>query len=535
MFKGLFWIFLSLFVLFTHAADEGTILIDDPKTIAAARVLWELPWSNETMFESRLARLRLQASEFLKRQSAARDEVALKDGVADLLEDTRIKLASVESRVVQELARELKLEDLVLLSEFGRTPNGIIFFRAYGKGKIAESSLESFANARNDRISIEKIRLAYSSFPIAWVESNLKFAELASGLAKDFDRRLAELTEKYGPGAFFQEPVQGQDPERVGFLVPPFPSTEAYMKDRGIESGTFELGKPGGPSRLGDFVWALVTYADGSPKQQWLVRWERVANTKEETLRQPTRRTKYTTFGGEYHFESGPQAVEIEVVGPFSNNRNRSSAESSKERILLRRDFLDLGFNRVAEFQIRMEQMVDRPQTKWRLGSSGRPFGEERLQDSALMKEFYGVTEAEDRAFSGYTLAVGEFYSIGMKTPVLKKLLVKVLRFSDLIAMARSQPVSYLLELNHREEPGLAFSGNDSVYSLPLTLLLDKKPTLKFRFFAVEPTPPLNVVAGLYGAIIASPDDDRKRIVVRLLQGQLGEADAIALSPDFPR
>lgn len=451
--------------------------------------------------------------------------------VRELVEECVAKVEAFEEQVAVLLSRSYSLEELVLLRDLMGTKFGQDYvFEANDWDDYLTGDFE------DTKYKLKLVQKAIDSgLAKKFVESRTSFFRAINAISDPvieyrdhfFPNAVFEAKEPYDSDLILSAPLEHPKPESLlRLFVQPMDCVEAYLQRERLIGHQIDLTAPKDGKRIGDQVVALVSFGKGKLDTQWIVKIDSVEKTEPERARSSNSvsKTRYTSFGSSYEFQTEVEAFRVQMMGPFTfkdNNDPRFEPKVSEFRILLKGEYLELGLDEAAAFIERFSGFVQSRSISGRalVSSSGKPFDEDRIAKTQQTLQEMNATSGEERAYAGSFLAYWEFFQVVVRTPQLRSILFKVAKLSPLTyfkykkhGVSISYPSSFFENLGHVEA-----LGELPVYSFPIRFSIDSKEVLLTRLIVTEPFPPLRNVAGIYGFVAVSPSDPTKRVVMRVL------------------
>ncbi|MBD5780846.1 hypothetical protein IEN85_15210 [Pelagicoccus sp. NFK12] len=344
-----------------------------------------------------------------------------------------------------------------------------------------------------------------------------------------FHPALLEVFDQHDPTAVYygaEKPILIDN--TLTLLTPPLNPVREYMEENGMEeSSPLNIDTSDLLPRTGDSVTALVSQGKHTADEQWLVRLTAVEKNAAEEARSSSTRpiTLYTSTGSSHTFASEQTAIEIEIIGPFKAGKAKpENPKAAKTRVLVKRDYLELGLHRAVAFLNRVNR--DYPNEAFSIATGGKnSFTAESIALAQEQLEPFKITPAEYEALAAMRLARREFFRIVAYNPELKPLLLKVAKWPSLIAIAtKSMSPNFEGKVSMIEEVELKDVINTPVLSYPMELAAYDQPSLLLRLFVTDPQPPLVNTAGIYGLVAGHPKKANQRLVVRVIEAKRGPA-----------
>lgn len=447
--------------------------------------------------------------------------------VAELVEDCIARIRDFEKLAAAEFSKSFSVDELRHL----RT-----IFEIAAASESSEIDMGAVSSAKQSELQAaidSKVVSKLSELaPELSAAINAYSVPLADYVEGGFRERVFEILEPYEPRQAYHGPLRPSESSTVlRFFAPPLPVTQAYLERDGELAETLILDSADPTRRIGDRLTALITHSDGESQTQWIAHIEIVdtKGKKRERASSAKPETVYSETGNAFRFDSGFDALRIDLVGPFGATDHLEDGFTppvQSERILVRSDLLSLGLDKSTALSLRVLQHVrETEEFEYRpFRLSGRPFSKQAIAKYHDQKGGFSYTEVEERASAASQVAYNEFFQIAARTPSLRAILTKVAKISPLrFAFAGSftvvqRHVPWRIELR----PDLEISGADTVYSDARIISLGKQELVYLRTLLTQPKPPLQTTAGIFGFVAASPANPAERVVMRVLGGQRG-------------
>jgi hypothetical protein len=280
-------------------------------------------------------------------------------------------------------------------------------------------------------------------------------------------------------------------------------------------------------SGLGGKAVALVSLTNidgqGAP-MQWIVRMTLSPSARGPGASSSRDITRYTSVGDTFVYHSSDTAaMDLDILAPSevpAAIHNRASVSP---------DFLVLDLLRAAEVVRRIHEVAATiPNVPYGFESRLEPFSDAEAAANRRRLAPYRLSVEERRSFTGSILALTEFFQVIQATPGLDRILLEVIEKPGVMDVLR-----------HGGQPGLGFK---AVYALQvdtgdlfwkegeprtptdlfaINAIIFGRPVLTIALVVAAPAPPLDVTAGILGAVAWGPDHPDKAITVRLLAARL--------------
>lgn len=283
-----------------------------------------------------------------------------------------------------------------------------------------------------------------------------------------------------------------------------------------------------GRSGLDGSAVALVSLTSldgqGAPRQ-WVVRMALSQSARGTGVPGSRDVTRYTSVGDTFVYHSADTAaMDLDILAPTevpAAIHNRASVSP---------DFLVLDLLRAAEVVRRIHEVAATiPGVPYGFESRLEPFSEDEAAANRRRLAPFKLGVDERRSFTGSILALAEFFQVIQSTPGLDRILLQVIETPGVMDVLR-----------HGGQPGLGFK---AIYAnkvdtgdlfwkggepraptdvLAINAILFGRPVLTIALVVTAPAPPLDVTAGVLGAVAWGPDHPDKVITVRLLAARHG-------------
>jgi hypothetical protein len=326
-------------------------------------------------------------------------------------------------------------------------------------------------------------------------------------------------------------------------MTEPLQIIRDYVAAEKIAVGKMDLRGVDSVSEIGDSVLALATYSDGAKVfQQWLIELTLVdKNAKESKAAAEKTQTLYTNTGGHYEFRSSRSALALRTIGPFTKETKLTDKiPVLKARSLVSTEYLGIGLNLTAEALIKIRSKAataNKEKHRFSLDTSGVRFSDARIEEGKRIAQLYEITPDNDRAFAASIPALMEFFNAVRRAPGLNSILFQILEKPSVWSLVTKGGLDVSLNLNMNGTQLVDKIGPDTLYKLPVTLVLNKQAALKTQLFVCTPRPPLRNSAGVFGIIAQHPSGkgviDPQVLVIRIVNSShraLTEKEALEIS-----
>ncbi len=269
----------------------------------------------------------------------------------------------------------------------------------------------------------------------------------------------------------------------------------------------------------------MVTLIKEKTQEQWLVRLETVDLTEAEQIEASKERTTtfYTTTGNEFKFGGRRTAFSLHVLGPFLDASQKAKKREDKSaRVLTTSDFLALGFDRAADFFVRAQSAPkDGSNESGTISFSNRPYPPEVIEKTKNSRTPRVMTDEDERAVVGTLPALLEFFNLSSQTPGLKEIVRNVVDIPWWALVKSGGRVSdvnidFASHLSQRNQPQ-NWPLSTPLYSLPFTLMINRKDSLVCMMGVTAPKPPLLASAGIIGIAAGQPSGKGPRLMLQIV------------------
>jgi hypothetical protein len=312
--------------------------------------------------------------------------------------------------------------------------------------------------------------------------------------------------------------------------VRPFAIVLESAARAGMPVQAYPTSRGGNTLNPGDAFMSVASLREGSDETQWLICAE-VAASKENELSKtdPGTLRFHTILGTDLVIDSTRVPLELRVIGPFVNNRDRSRHYTA--RVLVNAGFLSSGFDRMCAWSLRLERLVppERKQGSFEYGAGLKPFPPElveqkRKQVSELKLE---MTTEDERSIVGSALALNEFFRLTAETPGLDQILRQTVDVPWWSILRKGGRVNLSIQPMHRsierlvETPSALVTSETAVYSYPMAALINGTPALHVRLAVTAPTPPLLANAGILCIAAQQPSGKGPHLAIEVIGTRL--------------
>jgi hypothetical protein len=304
------------------------------------------------------------------------------------------------------------------------------------------------------------------------------------------------------------------------------PATQEAAVRAGFPTAGIPLGA--GASGLDGSAVALVslTSLDGqAAPRQWIVRMALSQSARGAGAPGSRDVTRYTSVGDSFVYHSADTAsMDLDILAPSdvpAAIHNQASVSP---------DFLVLDLLRAAEVVRRVHEVAATiPGVPYGFEARQEPFSEAEADANRLRLAPFGLSVDERRSFTGSILALTEFFQVIEATPGLDRILLEVIEkpgFMDVVRHGGQPGMGFKGVYAHKFDTGdLFWKGGEARTPTDLwamNAILFGRPVLTIALVVAAPAPPLDVTAGILGAVAWGPDHPDKAITVRLLAARPG-------------
>jgi hypothetical protein len=316
--------------------------------------------------------------------------------------------------------------------------------------------------------------------------------------------------------------------------VPPFLELQAVTKTNDI---SLEGIGPLTTTNVvpGDSLTALITlHQKRNRLTQWLIYFEVVAPSN----RPPSRAAKpvvlYNSMGDKFEFTNVPVVFRIRTIGPYVNSASIWGAPVPKDnygRASVNGTFLALGMEGGMAALYRLNPLIKKMgATNFDLQIAEKPPAAPTVKENQKFATLLHVTPEEKTALAvGKPALMSYFQAVG-EIPDLGEIMWKVISLPSVWSIVKHRGVTASLDFDVDDirpvplPPGWNLPGQSPVYSLPLSLTLNEKPTLYVTLIITSPGPSLVACGGIVGFVAENPNDDENYLTLRIISAQASKS-----------
>lgn len=322
------------------------------------------------------------------------------------------------------------------------------------------------------------------------------------------------------PGA---KPKPSPAPLLLDFhFLPPQDDLMKKAAASGFPSGPVAPPESAGSLTKGDSVVMLITCTEDNRLQQWLANFVAKDLKPEEGKAHGKFPPLYTRSGRTLVFAPEAAAIAIHVAGPVSLEGKEGSFRDEWSGVVVTREFLSLGFASTALAARKFGSLED-----GLIGFGGSAFSQEESGGIRARLEKAGVGEAEERAFVGGVMAIGEFFRLAAQTPGVRDVLQRMVDVSLKDLLRRPQlNIDIQPPVENLDPLFWGLPAGTPCYALNFRIDLNGVPRLRCRVAVTQPQPPLQTVAGVVGIAASKIDGSGPFLVARVLSSQRAKDSA---------
>jgi len=312
--------------------------------------------------------------------------------------------------------------------------------------------------------------------------------------------------------------------------IKPCPAVVRYATAQGIALDGFELAGAGEPARPGDRLTVLFTMQEEANARQWVGEFRSAALTESEAKSKPGtglgilsvfQSSLKTDTGHEFSFAQVPEALEIQIHGPFSSEtKGEPPPAATHARVLATRDYLAHGLAPMGEIELRLRAAGKKNPG---LSFMFRPkYSDEQMTATKARAKDAGFTEGDERVYAEGIYALVQFANLAFRTDGVDAITREIADSPTLFSGAFIN-----LDWNQLQSENSASWGlpRARIYSVPYNFI--SKTKAKGNFFVTSPQPPLQNMAGIAGLTVDwTSKTPGKRLIVRVLASRRGELPA---------
>jgi hypothetical protein len=293
----------------------------------------------------------------------------------------------------------------------------------------------------------------------------------------------------------------------------------------------------------GDAVVVWIGATRGTNSQQWLLRLTRgVATPIEQQAHRQKEITKYVSWGPVVSFKSEVDALDVWIAGPVDTTARaedqtqpQPTVSIRKTRLFVAGDFLRLGLDkseRISSSIVSRSQQIAAEDPSFTLGnlySLDQPIRAEKIGHAQPVAQRLGLTPEMARSWIGGYVALEAFYNLANGVPELKEIAEIACEKPSVLKLAR---LAFGTRL-HTSFGGANLAPVDSgkvgllpipmeSYDTPFGFQLGKDPIVHGVMLVTNPSPPLDVSAGILALIAGHPTDKTRAVELRIIGSSRG-------------
>lgn len=283
----------------------------------------------------------------------------------------------------------------------------------------------------------------------------------------------------------------------------------------------------------GDAIVLWIGTTNAGEHQQWLVALQRAhATRKELTAHQPRAVTRYLPWGSTVVFESDAEAIDLWIAGPVVVDPSRSSAnepalppKTRRTRVYLAKDILQMGLDdtvRAQRFLHRQVEEIKHEDPAFNadhIFALHKPIDPKTVHWAKPRAERMGMTPEIERTWVGGWVALHAIYEALNGQPDLRRMVEVAFDKPSMLRLAKMAlgTVFYMgidgvnskvLDPAQVNLPPIA----RECLEAPFLFSFDHRAISHGALVVTTPKPPLDLSAGILGAIAVHPKD-RTRMV----------------------
>ncbi len=301
-----------------------------------------------------------------------------------------------------------------------------------------------------------------------------------------------------------------------------------------------------------DAIAIWIATAEAGERKQWLVVLERgVATAKEREAHRPKKSTRYLPWGSSVVFESEADAIDLWIAGPVaahpqnpSATRPASAPKIRRTRVYLPKTILQMGLDDTVRAQRFIHRRIDEIKrddptfNADHIFTLHKPLPPETIDWAKPRAERMGMTPEIERTWVGGWVALQSLYECLEDQADLRKIVeiafdkppvwrLAKMAFGTVFHMGIDGVNSSSLDPARAGLPPLTLE----CFQTPFLFSFDKKAVVQGVLVVTQPKPPLDLSAGIIGALAIHPKDGTRMVqasVISVLRGSSSEAPAAA-------
>ena len=283
-----------------------------------------------------------------------------------------------------------------------------------------------------------------------------------------------------------------------------------------------------------DALAFFVELRNKSTRKQWVVS---VSESGTEAPQEPQTESiiYHCSTGDVFEFQSTQQSLKLATLGPVIIKKGKLSRKSKPEKrvegdVLVMRDFLLLGFDKLAEFTLKVYR-GEKPKNGLHIQPGPLEpdsFPPELISETKAEFETLGIGADQIRSIVGLAPSLSSFFNLLMSTPGVKDIVMEIVdRPSILSLLSKGLQVNFNArgEGVTTEDP-IKWGLDEDIpcYRFPMTLTLNGQDGLNTILIVRSPEGPYAMTAGVVGIIAYRPGDTDRVLMIRLLDRSDSEA-----------
>ena len=276
-----------------------------------------------------------------------------------------------------------------------------------------------------------------------------------------------------------------------------------------------------------DALAFFVELRNDSTQKQWVVE---VNESDNESPQEPQTESilYHCSTGDEFEFQSTLKSLKLVTLGPVIFKKGKLSRKSKAEErvegdVVVMRDFLLLGFDKLAEFTLKIFS-GERPKNGLHIEPGPLEpdsFPPELISETKAEFEAFGIGSDQIRSIAGLAPSLSSFFNLLRSTPGVKDILMEIVDRPSILSL-----LSKGLEVNFNfrgegvaSENPISWGLNEDIscYRFPITLKLNGKDGLNVILIVRSPEGPYAMTAGVVGVIAYRPEDTSRVLMIHLL------------------
>ena len=310
--------------------------------------------------------------------------------------------------------------------------------------------------------------------------------------------------------------------------VPPFPELRAAARLDNIPLDDFIVSTNTSALQPGDSLATLITlHQKGNRRTQWLVYFQIITASNKPPKTAKTE-VLYNSTGDKFEFTNQPVTFHSRAIGPYVDTASfwgQPVAKDKSAQTEVDGGYLSLGIDKLAACFQRLTILSETTHVTnidFDFTATEKPPSDTKAARNRKFATLLQITPAEERALAGGFPMIESYFDAVGETPNLDGIMLKVASLPSMWSIIKHAGITVWITLDPKSIravplPDWKLPTHDPIYTLPITVTLNRHDTLDATLLVTAPHPPLLACGGIVGFLAQNPDDDENYLTLRVI------------------